>query len=118
MVYRYQHIHLICSNLDLMENFFTGALGAKVKERKKFGKADGASLDLNGITINLRVLREDEVITGDSSQRHYGYDHLGLEVENLDAAYRDLKEKGFTFTNPPHDSGTTRSAFFKGPDNQ
>lgn len=68
MVYRYHHLlHLICSDLDRMENFFVEGLGAKLVERRKFGTADGAILDLNGIKINLRVSRKDGVIAGDSS---------------------------------------------------
>lgn len=117
MFYRYHHLHIICSNLDRMINFFTEILGAKLIEKRKFMEVDGAGLNLNGITINLRISREDDHITGNSPQKPYGYDHLGLEVENIDAAYNELKKKGITFTILPHDTGKTRSAFFIGPDN-
>ena len=116
MKYRYHHFHLICSKLEDTERFFTGMLGAKLIERRKFGTADGATLDLNGTSINLRVKREDESITSDSSQPRFGYDHLGLEVEDVDAAYKELKEKGITFTIPPTDGVNGRMAFLKGPD--
>jgi catechol 2,3-dioxygenase-like lactoylglutathione lyase family enzyme len=97
-------------------NFFTGMLGAKLIERRKFGTADGAILDLNGTVIYLRVKREDENIIGDSSQSRYGYDHLGLEVEDVDAAYTELKEKGVTFSIPPTNVANGKMAFLKGPD--
>ena len=116
MEYRYHHFHLICSNLEDTERFFTGMLGAKLIERRKFGTVDGATLDLNGTRVNLRVKREDENIIGDSSQPRYGYDHLGLEVEDVDAAYKELKEKAITFTIPPTDVVNGRMAFLKGPD--
>jgi catechol 2,3-dioxygenase-like lactoylglutathione lyase family enzyme len=116
MRYRYHHFHLICSNLEHTENFFTGMLGAKLIERRKFGTADGAILDLNGTTISLRKAREDENIIGDSLQPRYGYDHLGLEVEDVDAAYNELKEKGIAFTIPPTNVETGKMAFVKGPD--
>ena len=116
MEYRYHHFHLICSNLEDTEKFFTGMLGAKLIERRRFGTADGATLNLNGTTISLRVKREDENIIGDSSQPRYGYDHLGLEVEDVDAAYRELKGKGITFTIPPTHVVNGRMAFLKGPD--
>jgi len=116
MKYRYHHFHLICSKLEDTERFFTGMLGAKLIERRKFGTADGATLDLNGTTINLRVKREDESITSGSSQRSFGYDHLALEVEDVDAAYKELKEEGITFTIPPTDVVNGRMAFLKGPD--
>ena len=116
MTYRYHHLHLICSNLQQTEDFFTSMLGAKLIERKKFGTADGAVLDLNGITISLRTSRENDNIISDSSQQRYGYDHLGLEVEDLDAAYKELREKGVTFNLSPTNVEGGEMAFLKGPD--
>ena len=116
MTYRYHHFHLICSNLAHTEDFFTGMLGAKLIRRRKFGTADGALLDLSGTTISLRAAREDDNIAGDSSQERYGYDHLGLEVEDLDAAYEELKGKGVTFSVLPRNVEGGKMAFLKGPD--
>ena len=116
MTYRFHHIHLICKDLEGMISFFTEALGATLVERKKFGTADGASLDLQGTTVNLRVDREDEVMTGDASQARYGYDHIGLQVDDIDTAYEDLKRRGFTFFMPPKDIPDLRIAFFRGPE--
>jgi len=117
MKYRIHHVHLVCSNLDQMIDFLSETLGAELVARRKFGTADGASLDLNGTLINLRVVREDETVRGDSSQVRYGYDHLGLEVDDVDAAYEELKAKGLSFMAPPKDFEQWRVAFFKGPDN-
>jgi catechol 2,3-dioxygenase-like lactoylglutathione lyase family enzyme len=100
-----------------MERFFVEVLGARLVERRKFGTADGAVLDLHGTRINLRMSRADETITGDGSQKHYGYDHLGLEVEDIESAYRELQRKGYHFITPPTDTGTSKMAFFRGPDN-
>jgi catechol 2,3-dioxygenase-like lactoylglutathione lyase family enzyme len=116
MTYRYHHLHLICSNLEQTENFFTSMLGAKLIEHKKFGTADGAVLDLSGITISLRTSRENDNIISDSFQQRYGYDHLGLEVEDVDAAYQELREKGVTFTISPTNVAGGKMAFLKGPD--
>ena len=116
MTYRLHHIHLICQNLEAMIDFFTEALGAALVARKKFGTADGASLDLQGTTVNLRVAREDENLAGDASQARFGYDHLGLQVEDVDAAYQDLKNRGFSFFMEPKDIPGLRIAFFRGPE--
>ena len=85
--------------------------------RRNFGGADGATVNLNGTLVNLRVAREDEKVLGDSSKPIFGYNHLALEVENVDAAYRELSEKGFTFTMMPKAFEKFRIAFFNGPDN-
>ena len=116
MTYRLHHIHLICRDLEGMINFFTDALGAGLVARRKFGTADGATLDLQGATINLRVAREDEVMVGDASQARFGYDHLGLQVDDIDAAYRDLNERGFTFFVEPRNIPDLRIAFLRGPE--
>jgi len=116
MNYRLHHLHIICKDLEGMIDFFSEALGATLLARKKFGTADGASLDLQGTTVNLRVAREDEDIAGDASRTTFGYDHLGLQVEDVDAAYQDLKQRGFSFFMEPKDIPNLKIAFFKGPE--
>ena len=116
MQYQFHHVHIICKDLEQMISFFTDAIGAEVIARKKFGTADGASLDIQGTTVNLRVSREDEEMVGDASQSRYGYDHIGLEVDDVDAAHSDLTRRGFTFFMPPTDIPNLRIAFFRGPE--
>jgi catechol 2,3-dioxygenase-like lactoylglutathione lyase family enzyme len=116
MTYRIHHIHLICKDLERMIQFFTEVLQARLVARQKFGPADGASLDLQGLTINLRKPREDETMVGDASLSRFGYDHIGLEVDDVVAAYQDIYGKGFSFFAPPRDIPNLRIAFFKGPE--
>ena len=116
MAYRLHHLHIICRDLEKMITFFTETLEAKLVRRKKFGTADGASLDLQGTTVNLRVSREDETIVGDASQSSYGYDHIGLQVEDIESAYTELQAQGFSFLVPPTDIPNLKMAFFKGPE--
>jgi catechol 2,3-dioxygenase-like lactoylglutathione lyase family enzyme len=116
MTYRFHHLHLICQDLEKMIGFFTGALGAALVVRKKFGPSDGATLDLQGTTVNLRVPREGEPTETAGPRSVLGYDHIGLTVGDVDAAYADLSAKGFEFITPPTDIPEVRIAFFKGPE--
>ena len=116
MTYRFHHVHIICRDLEKMIAFFTDTLQAGLVRRQKFGTADGASLDLTGVTINLRVSREDEEMTGDASQTSFGFDHIGVEVDDIDAIYEKLSSQGFAFFTPPKDIPGLRIAFFKGPE--
>ncbi|CAB1082342.1 hypothetical protein D1AOALGA4SA_9967 [Olavius algarvensis Delta 1 endosymbiont] len=116
MDYRFHHLHMICKDLEKMIDFFSETLGATLLGRRKFGTADGASLDLHGTTVNLRVAREDEDMAGDASRTTFGYDHIGLQVPDVDAAFEELKEKGFSFFMEPKDIPNLRIAFFKGPE--
>ena len=116
MSYRFHHVHIICKDLEKMIDFFTEVLAAKLIDRRKFGTADGASLDLDGTTINLRVAREDEQMVGDASQTTFGFDHIGLEVEDVENAFKDLTAQGYSFFMPPTEIPNMKIAFFKGPE--
>ncbi len=116
MAYRFHHVHIVCKDLEKMIRFFNEVLEAKLVGLKKFGTADGASLDLQGTTVNLRLRKEEEELVGDASQARYGYDHIGLEVEDIDTAFKDLQARGFSFLMPPTDIPDLKIAFFKGPE--
>lgn len=118
MEYRFHHVHLICSDLDKMVHFFTKTLGGKFVSFRKFGTADGAVIDLAGAPIFLRVARDGEEITGDQTCPTFGYHHIGLQVEDLDACYSELRGQNFTFTTAPMATPNGgKMAFFQGPDN-
>jgi catechol 2,3-dioxygenase-like lactoylglutathione lyase family enzyme len=116
MVYRFHHVHIICKDLEKMIQFFTDILNARLIDRRKFGTADGASLDLDSTTVNLRIAREDENIVADPSQAAYGFDHIGLEVDDIDAAFKDLTTRGYSFFMRPTEIPGMKIAFFKGPE--
>lgn len=116
MPYRFHHVHIICKDLEKMIGFFTEVLAARLIDRRKFGTADGASLELDGATINLRVAREDEKMAGDASQSTFGFDHIGLEVEDIQSAFEDITAQGYSFFMPPTVIPNMKIAFFKGPE--
>jgi catechol 2,3-dioxygenase-like lactoylglutathione lyase family enzyme len=117
MTYSLHHVHLICKDLEKMIGFFEDDIGARLVERRKFGTADGATLDLQGIDINLRVVREAEEIRENLTLSTYGYDHIGLQVEDVQAAYENLTNRGYSFFMPPTEAAGLTIAFFKGPEN-
>ena len=117
MTYRLHHIHLISSDLEKSITFFTENLGAGLVERKKFSGVAGATLDLNGAIINLRIARDDERTATGATASPYGYHHIGLTVDDVERAYRELSAKGYVFSIPPREAGENKIAFFSGPDN-
>ena len=116
MSYRFHHVHIICKDLEKMIRFFTEVLAARLIDRRKFGTAEGASLELDGTTVNLRVAREDEQMVGDASQPTYGFDHIGLGVKDIQKAFGDLTARGYSFSMPPTEIPGMKIAFFKGPE--
>ena len=117
MNYKYNHFHLLVSDLDKTIGFLTNDIGAKLIAKKKYAGADGAALDLNGIAINLRLAGEGEKVNNDASYLCYGYHHLGFETDDIEASYKDLSSKGYEFFIKPKDFENLRIAFFRGPDN-
>jgi len=117
VTYSFHHVHLVCRDLEQMIDFFVEVIGAKLVKRRKFGNAEGAALDLQGIGINLRIAREGEETRDNLTQSTYGYDHIGLQVEDVQAAYDDLTNRGYYFLTPPTKSVGVLIAFFKGPEN-
>jgi predicted enzyme related to lactoylglutathione lyase len=116
MAYTLNHLHLVCKDLQQMIDFFSENFDASLIAMKQFGGADGASLDLSGIMINLRVTQENEKILDEG--KTFGYHHIGINVDDIDAKYEDLKGKGYAFSVAPKDiSDTLRIAFFDGPEN-
>jgi len=118
MNYRFNHIHLICTDMKGMAQFFTKTLGATFVGSRNFGGTEGVVLDLHGTAIYIRPIRESDHIPAGCSHVIPGYHHIGLEVNNLEAAYSELERQGFTFTLPPKNSasGSSKVAFFKGPE--
>ena len=117
MTYNFHHLHLLCSDLDNTIEWFSDKLGASLVVKKKFGTADGASLDLNNTMINLRVQADHENVESDASSPSFGYHHMCVSVEDLDRALKELGDKGVEFISGPTDTADARIAFFKGPDN-
>lgn len=113
--YQFHHTHYICSDLDEMQNFFTDVLGAKLVERKMFGPTEGSVLDFDGTAVYLRRAREGEELGNDRPSKVFGYDHFGLLVDDIDAAYEELTSKGYTFDVKPMGK-VAKMAFFRGPD--
>ena len=114
---RLHHIHIITKDLQQMIDFFTECMGATLVAKKKFGTADGAGLDLDGVAINLRVANENETFLDGAAGKPYGWHHIGISVDDIDTLYQNLTEKGYVFTGPPRtvESGA-RVAFFDGPE--
>ena len=117
MNFHFHHVHLLCSDLERTVSFFRDTLGASLVSYKKFGAADGATIDLNGTTINLRVATDAETVADDSSLLTYGYHHICIQTDDIDAGYAELSSKGIDFISAPVDIPDARIAFFKGPDN-
>ena len=116
--YRYDHIHFRSEDPHAARKFWEEMFGAKVVQERELGGAPSFHLDLNGMRFQVsgRAEGEDPVRTG--IEPRYGLDHIGLQVDDMEAAANDLRGKGAEFICEPWDLRPgVKIAFIKGPDN-
>jgi catechol 2,3-dioxygenase-like lactoylglutathione lyase family enzyme len=116
LTYRFDHIHVFCSNVEATERWFVEGLGAELVERRQARGAVTSDLRLGGAQILIRGAREGEQLAP-AAARHFGTDHFGLHVVDVDATIAELRRRGVKIDVEPWDFGPTlRIAFVKGPD--
>lgn len=106
------HVALYTTNLAAVQQFYTETLGLPV-----IGRIPGRAIvfiDAGGTVLEL-VAQEEGKPGGP-----LGWAHLALEVADVDAACRELGERGVSFHIPPTDfpaeAPAMRLAFCKDPD--
>jgi lactoylglutathione lyase len=114
--YEFNHIHVFCSDLDATERWFVDGVGAEFVGRADSRGVPGVTLRLGGARVLLRPAREGEDLAA-AGARHFGADHFGLQVADVDATVETLRQRGVFIEVEPWDfAPTTRIAFIKGPD--
>ena len=114
--YRFDHIHVFCSDVEATERWFVGGLGAELVEHRHARGTLTVDLRLGGAQVLIRGAREGEQLAP-AGVRHFGTDHFGLRVADVDATVAELRRRGVTIDVEPWDfTPTLRIAFVKGPD--
>ncbi len=112
---RCQHAHLCCADLAPMIDFWVKGFGATFEEFRQFGEFRGAVLDMQSAT--KLYLKEVPCQPQGVAESRAGIDHLGVDVESLDAALKHLLAlPGVTLTKEPFLSKVARCAFVRGPE--
>ena len=115
--YEFHHIHIFCSDLAASERWFAEQLGAEVVERRDSRGVPSVLLRLGGAPITLRPRREGENLEAGLTVPHFGADHFGLQVSDVDAAVEELRRRGVTIDVEPYDfTPGSRIAYVRGPD--
>ncbi len=92
--------------------------GAEILESVQSDGQPRIDLNLNGLTIFLARVAGEANIPSAPTEPYVGLDHFGLRVDDLDAAYAQLKERGATFTTDPRTIRPgVKIAFVQCPDN-
>jgi catechol 2,3-dioxygenase-like lactoylglutathione lyase family enzyme len=114
--YLLHHIHIVCSDVETSERWFLDGVGAELVDRRESRGTPTTELRLGDTRVLLRAAREGESLAADG-ERRFGTDHVGLQVENVDATVERLRARGVEIAREPQNSPSNRVAFIKGPDN-
>jgi glyoxylase I family protein len=100
MFKRIDHIELLTADPARAIDFYTGVLGFRERERMRIpetpsGPLDLVYLELGGTTVEVMCYPEAKapIPPRDAAQR-LGWQCLALEVDDMDAALRELQAKG------------------------
>ncbi|MHB1134752.1 MAG: VOC family protein [Chloroflexota bacterium] len=114
--YRFDHVHFYCSDLAASERWFVEGMGAELVRRVEAQGSSMTLLRLGGATMLLRPAYEGEDL-GPAGPPRFGTDHIGLEVDDLDATAAELKRRGVEFIMEPMEFRPgVRISYVIGPD--
>ena len=113
-MFRFDHIHLRAADPAAMAAFFTHLFGA---EETPEGRPGRHILRLDGQMLLIAPSNPDFPAGPGPSFPHLGLEHIGLGVDDLDAACAALRAKGAEITVGPMQAGPGfRLAFVRGPE--
>ncbi len=104
------HVALLTENFAKMEAFYTQILGFPITRR--WDDVGNIFIDIGTTTIELcnRKNMQSQVTN------QYGFHHLALHVDDVDAAYAELGKAGIKFNGEPKNFQDVRIVFFNDPD--
>jgi len=116
-VYSYDHIHLRSRDPMATAQYYHKMFDAKIVESMQSDGRPRIDLDINGLTVFIAQVSADSIMGEAPTDPHLGLDHFGLRVDNLDAAYAELKQRGAEFAVEPRTIRPgVKIAFVRGPD--
>ena len=120
--YRYDHVHLRSSDPEVTAQFFETMFGAEVTRGvyppgTLYPGQKCISFILGGQKILIAPSHPDDPTAPAPVFPYYGVEHIGLTVDDVDAAVAELRAQGADIAIGPltRDPGT-RLAFIRGPD--
>jgi lactoylglutathione lyase len=105
-VFKYDHVHLRSPDPEATAQFYENMFGAEVSRGRypagtPFAGQPRITMKLGGTSFYIAPA-DPRTSNGDPPKApHFGLEHIGLMVDNLDAAAAELKSRGAHFTMEP-----------------
>lgn len=120
--YRYDHVHLRSPDPDATARFFETMFGAEAKRDiyppgTLYPGQMRVSLTLGGQKVLIAPPHPHDDTAQAPGFPHYGLEHIGLTVDDVDAACEELRARGAEIAiGPLTRSPGLRLAFVRGPE--
>ena len=116
--YVFSHVHVYASDPEATVSWLTNGLGGDVVSRHQYADYPVATqVRLGGQIVQVRGRRKNERFA-EAGARAFGFDHIGLSVEDFAATIAALRERGVV-PESSFDNGFSVPdgvAFVRGPD--
>lgn len=120
MAYGLNHVHLKAPDPKKTADWYVKAFDFKIinDSTRPSGDRFIRCQTPNGIPVNISGARTDEKMGEGNANAHWGIEHFGLDVDDMDAELERLTGLGAKVLEGPTDTATgSRIAFIEVPDN-
>jgi methylmalonyl-CoA epimerase len=100
MAFSIEHVTIRCRDLETSIDFFRQMFGAEVMLRRKLDESRRIVYLRIGDSM-LELMHMGPASEPVDPREHYGVHHIGIKVDDFDAAYQDLRAKGADFIGEP-----------------
>lgn len=120
MAYKFNHIHLKAPDPEKTANWYVEAFDFTIVSDsvRVYGDRFIRCQTTDGTVINISGARTDEQMNEGDAAAHWGLEHFGIEVEDLEIEIKRLESLGSELLEGPIDTQSgLRLAFIQAPDN-
>jgi catechol 2,3-dioxygenase-like lactoylglutathione lyase family enzyme len=120
MEFAFDHVHLVCKDVDGMVDWFKKIFDAeRISYSADFKGSPSAVIKLGNMRVFVRGIRPGEKPDAIAPTRTQGLDHFGVTVDDVEKAAEWLKARGAEFSVLPTRGGMGGRliSFVKGPEN-
>ena len=120
MEFKFDHVHLVCRDVDGMVDFFERIFGAeRISYSADFKGAPSAVIRLGDMRIFVRGIRPGQTPESVAPDSVQGLDHFGINVADVEKAAEWLKARGaeFSVEPTPRGMGGRMISYIRGPEN-
>jgi catechol 2,3-dioxygenase-like lactoylglutathione lyase family enzyme len=120
MTHKFNHIHLKALDPEKTANWYVKAFDFTIisDSVRVYGDRFIRCQTTDGIVVNISGARTDEQMGDGDATAHWGLEHFGIEVDDIEIEIKRLESLGTKLLEGPIDTQSgLRLAFIQAPDN-